>query len=147
MSNPSPIPENPSGSMPHFTLKTMPNHLKLPSIPLALLVSNFRFAIPYRLLLRSSPPISNHFCKFLHWLTSNISSFVQPSTTASTPTPVTRTQPRTESSRSSRRCRPIERREESETAEPQKERRREVSCGQPRDRTSVAVSERAQQND
>jgi len=41
----------------------------------------------------------------------------------------------------------MDRSEESETAEPQKERRREVRCGQPRERTSVAVSERAQQND
>jgi len=39
------------------------------------------------------------------------------------------------------------RREESETAEPQKESFREESCGQPRERTSVAVSERAQQKD
>ena len=39
------------------------------------------------------------------------------------------------------------RREESETAEPQKERFRCVRCGQPRARTSVAVSERAQQKD
>ena len=39
------------------------------------------------------------------------------------------------------------RREESETALPQKERFRWVSWGQPRARTSVAVSERAQQND
>ena len=37
--------------------------------------------------------------------------------------------------------------EESETAEPQKESLREASCGQPRERTSVAVSERAQQKD
>jgi hypothetical protein len=72
---------------------------------------------------------------------------VQPSTTASTPMPVTRTQPRTESSRSSRRWRPIERREESETAEPQNDSLREVRWGQPRARTSVAVSERAQQKD
>lgn len=72
---------------------------------------------------------------------------MQPSTIASTPTPVTRTQPRTESSLSSRRWSPIERREESETAEPQNERRREVRSGQPKERTSVAVSERAQQKD
>jgi hypothetical protein len=39
------------------------------------------------------------------------------------------------------------RREESETALPQKESRRERRCGHPRARTSVAVSERAQQND
>ena len=37
--------------------------------------------------------------------------------------------------------------EESETAEPQKESLREASWGQPRERTSVAVSERAQQKD
>ena len=41
----------------------------------------------------------------------------------------------------------MERREESETADPQKESLRERRCGQPRERTSVAVSERAQQND
>lgn len=41
----------------------------------------------------------------------------------------------------------MERREESETAEPQKASLRDWSCGQPRERTSVAVSERAQQND
>jgi hypothetical protein len=41
----------------------------------------------------------------------------------------------------------MERSEESDTALPQKESRREVRCGQPRERTSVAVSERAQQND
>jgi len=37
--------------------------------------------------------------------------------------------------------------DESETAEPQNESLREASCGQPRERTSVAVSERAQQKD
>ena len=41
----------------------------------------------------------------------------------------------------------MERREESETAEPQKASLRERSWGQPRERTSVAVSERAQQKD
>ena len=41
----------------------------------------------------------------------------------------------------------MERREESETAEPQKERRSVRREGQPRESTSVAVSERAQQND
>ena len=41
----------------------------------------------------------------------------------------------------------MERREESETAEPQKESLRDWRAGQPRERTSVAVSERAQQND
>jgi hypothetical protein len=41
----------------------------------------------------------------------------------------------------------MERREESETAEPQKASLRDWSCGQPRERTSVAVSERAQQKD
>jgi hypothetical protein len=41
----------------------------------------------------------------------------------------------------------MERREESETAEPQKERRRVWRRGQPREMTSVAVSERAQQKD
>lgn len=65
----------------------------------------------------------------------------------STPWPVTRTQPRTESERSSSRCRPTERREESETAEPQKPRLRVVRSGQPSEMTSVEVSERAQQKD
>lgn len=37
--------------------------------------------------------------------------------------------------------------DESDTALPQKERFRCVRCGQPKARTSVAVSERAQQND
>lgn len=37
--------------------------------------------------------------------------------------------------------------DESDTAEPQKESFRTVSWGQPRARTSVAVSERAQQKD
>lgn len=41
----------------------------------------------------------------------------------------------------------MERRELSETAEPQKARFRWVRLGQPRERTSVAVSERAQQKD
>lgn len=41
----------------------------------------------------------------------------------------------------------MERSEESETAEPQKASLRERSWGQPRERTSVAVSERAQQKD
>lgn len=39
------------------------------------------------------------------------------------------------------------RKEGSETAEPQKERLRWVKFGQPKASTSVAVSERAQQND
>jgi len=39
------------------------------------------------------------------------------------------------------------RREESETAEPQKARLRRSRAGRPRERTSVAVSERAQQKD
>ena len=135
---PYPFPKHLSEKMPHR---------KPPSLPLPFLVSNLNLPLPYNLLLLSSPPPSNQRCKFLHWLTSNISSSRHPSTTASTPTPVTRTQPRTESSRSSRRWRPIERREESETAEPQKESRSDVREGQPRERTSVAVSERAQQND
>lgn len=41
----------------------------------------------------------------------------------------------------------MERRLESETALPQKERLRCVRFGQPRARTSVEVSERAQQKD
>lgn len=96
---------------------------------------------------RSSPPASSQRVRFLHWLTSNSRRTVQPSTTASTPTPVTRTQPRTDRCFSFRRWRPIERKELSETAEPQKDSLREVRAGQPREITSVAVSERAQQND
>ena len=41
----------------------------------------------------------------------------------------------------------MQRKEVSETAEPQKARLRCVSAGRPRARTSVAVSERAQQKD
>ena len=41
----------------------------------------------------------------------------------------------------------MDRNEESETAEPQKERLRRRRRGQPSARTSVAVSERAQQKD
>jgi len=100
-----------------------------------------------RLFTLSTPPASIHRPRFLHWLTSKRSRSLQPSTTASTPVPVTRTQPRTERFRSSRRCRDIQRREVSETAEPQKARLRCVSEGRPRARTSVAVSERAQQKD
>jgi hypothetical protein len=37
--------------------------------------------------------------------------------------------------------------DESETAEPQNDNLSEESCGQPSESTSVAVSERAQQND
>lgn len=92
-------------------------------------------------------PYSSHGARFLHWLTSKTWSMEHPSTTDSTPVPVTRTQPRTDNMRRLSRCNPIERKEGSETAEPQKERFRCVSCGQPRAMTSVAVSERAQQND
>jgi hypothetical protein len=60
----------------------------------------------------------------LHWLTSNSSRSRQPSTTASTPVPVTRTQPRTESCLSSRRWSEMQRRDVSETAEPQNARLR-----------------------
>lgn len=95
----------------------------------------------------SMPPPSSQLFKFLHWLTSKISSLLQPSTTASTPTPVTLTQPRTDSSLSSRRCSPMDRSEESETAEPQNESLSDWRRGQPRLRTSVAVSDSAQQND
>jgi hypothetical protein len=130
--------------------KADPLNYRNPPSPLTFSVTNLNSFPPSRLHLlldRPSPPCSSHRARFLHWLTSNTSSTVQPSTTASTPVPVTRTHPRTESSRSSRRCRPMLRREESETAEPQKESRRWRSCGQPRERTSVAVSESAQQKD
>ena len=116
-------------------------HLPPRRIPLAT-VSNLT-----RPLYRSTPPASSQRCRFLHWLTSNASSLWQPSAMASTPTPVTRTQPRTERARSSSRCRPMLRNDESETAEPQKERLSLCRLGQPRARTSVAVSERAQQKD
>jgi hypothetical protein len=99
------------------------------------------------LLTLSGPPASIHRCRFLHWLTSNSSRSLHPSTTASTPVPVTRTQPRTERWRSSRRCSEMHRRDASDTAEPQKARFRCVSIGRPRARTSVAVSDNAQQND
>lgn len=69
-------------------------------------------------------PLAIHWLKFLHWETSNALSLWQPSTIASTPTPVTRTHPRTERSSSSSRCSPMLRREESLTALPQKERLR-----------------------
>ena len=95
----------------------------------------------------SIPPPSNHRPKLRHWLTSNFVSRTQPSTMLSTPVPVTRTQPRTDSSCRSSRCRPMERRDWSDTALPQKERFKCVSEGQPRERTSVEVSERAQQKD
>src|SRR5690242_5101378 len=94
-----------------------------------------------------SPPASSHRARFLHWLTSKTSRSLQPSTTASTPVPVTRTQPRTERLRSSSRWSEMQRSDVSETAEPQKARLRCVRFGRPRARTSVAVSERAQQND
>jgi hypothetical protein len=60
---------------------------------------------------------------------------------------VTRTQPRTESCLSSSKWREMQRKEVSETAEPQKARLRWVREVRPRARTSVAVSERAQQKD
>lgn len=96
---------------------------------------------------RAMPPPSSHRVRFLHWLTSKYSSFGQPSTTDSTPAPVTRTQPRTDSSRRSRRCSAIDPSDESETALPQNAMFKCVRFGQPRARTSVAVSDRAQQND
>ncbi len=121
-----------------------------PPSPLIFSVMKVNSLSPFRLHLlleRCSPPCSSHRPRFLHWLTSKTSRTVQPSTTASTPVPVTRTQPRTDNSRSSSRWRPIDRKDESDTAEPQKANRRCRSCGQPRERTSVAVSERAQQKD
>jgi hypothetical protein len=72
----------------------------------------------------STPPASIQGCRLRHWETSKCSSFVQPSTTASTPVPVTRTQPRTLKDWRSRRWRPMERSEPSDTAEPQKARLR-----------------------
>lgn len=104
---------------------------------------SYRILSPYFLC----KPYSSHGVRFLHWLTSKTRSKLHPSTTDSTPMPVTRTHPRTESSSRSRRCNPIERRERSETANPQNDKFRCVSCGQPRANTSVAVSERAQQKD
>ena len=60
---------------------------------------------------------------------------------------MTRTQPRTERLRSSSKWRPMLRSEESDTALPQKDRFSFRSCWHPSARTSVAVSERAQQKD
>jgi hypothetical protein len=111
----------------------------------SLTVTNPTF-LPLCLTL-STPPASIQRPRFLHWLTSKRSRSLHPSTTASTPVPVTRTQPRTERLRNSRRCSDMLRSDESETAEPQKARLRCVREGRPRARTSVAVSERAQQND
>jgi len=77
------------------------------------------------------PPASSHFCRFLHWLTSNISSIVQPSPLLRRP-PCHLTQPLTDSSLSSRRWRRW-----SERAVRDAEHRREFedwSCGQPRER-------------
>lgn len=109
----------------------------------------FRDTVSNRILLSYSMwrPCSSQGDKFLHWLTSNTSSSLHPSMTDSTPFPVTRTHPRTDSSRNSIKCKPIQRNEGSETAEPQKDRFNDLNWGQPRARTSVAVSERAQQND
>lgn len=123
---------------------SLPHRLPVLHFPSAT-VSNFTLR-PLD-LTPSTPPASNHRCKFLHWLTSNTSRSLHPSTTASTPVPVTRTQPRTDRLRSSRRWRLMQRRDVSETAEPQNARLRCVSEGRPRARTSVAVSERAQQKD
>ena len=95
----------------------------------------------------STPPASSHLPKFLHWLTSKTARSLHPSTTASTPVPVTRTQPRTESCFSSSRWRDIQRNDVSDTAEPQNARLRRVKDGRPRARTSVAVSLSAQQKD
>lgn len=95
----------------------------------------------------SMPPAFSQGTRFLHWLTSRISRFRQPSMTLSTPWPVTLTQPLTERYFNSSRCRPMQRRLESETADPQKARSRWVSCVRPSERTSVAVSESAQQKD
>lgn len=108
-------------------------------------VSNLTF-LP-RCSTNLTPSAFSQRSRFLHWLTSNTSRSLHPSTTASTPTPVTLTQPLTLKLRSSRRCRDMQRREVSETAEPQKARLRCVREGRPRARTSVAVSERAQQKD
>lgn len=104
---------------------------------------SYRILSPYLLC----KPYSSHGVRFLHWLTSKTRSKLHPSTTDSTPVPVTRTHPRTDNSCRSRRCKPIQRREGSETAEPQKDKFRCVSCGQPSANTSVAVSESAQQKD
>ena len=119
------------------------------SLPCLATVSNLSL-LPY-LYAQAPPPLGlvalSQGRRFLHWLTSKSRSLWHPSTTTSTPEPVTRTQPRTLSSRREVKCRPMLRSEGSETAEPQKERSRCVSEGQPRARTSVAVSERAQQKD
>lgn len=124
-------------------------HFPALHLPSATVSNSIGLPLPLSLLLFTTvtPPRSSHGTRFLHWLTSKCSSRRQPSETASTPTPVTRTHPRTESRRSSSRCSEMDRRDESDTAEPQKARLRCVSEGQPSARTSVAVSERAQQKD
>lgn len=73
---------------------------------------------------RSMLPPASHWFRFLHWDTSNARSLWQPSTMASTPTPVTRTHPRTDSSSSSSKWSPMLRSEESLTALPQNDRLR-----------------------
>lgn len=122
--------------------------------------TKFKTGHPHRILLppatvsnvtlganRCMLPPASHWFKFLHWDTSNACSLWQPSTMASTPTPVTRTQPRTDSSSSSSKWSPMLRREESLTALPQNDRLRRRRWGQPSARTSVAVSDNAQQKD
>jgi hypothetical protein len=131
-------------SAPSFVGKRWPSHKpQLPHSP----IQRLNFTSLPRSHTPSLPPFSSQGVRFRHWLTSKLSKRSHPSTTASTPTPVTLTQPRTLRARNSRRCRPITRSDESETADPQKARLRCCSEGHPRARTSVAMSLRAQQND
>ena len=99
------------------------------------------------LLPRSPSALRPLKSRFRHWLTSIALSHRQPRTTTSTPTLVTLTHPLTDRNSSFERWFPIDRSDGSDTADPQKARLRRVSCGRPSERTSVDVSERAQQKD
>src|SRR3569833_1454753 len=96
---------------------------------------------------RPTPPAASQPARFLHWLTSSHSKRPQPSSTFSTPTPVTRTHPRTLRPFRSFRCRAMHPRLASLTALPQNASRSSLSMGRPRATTSVAVSDSAQQNE
>jgi hypothetical protein len=127
-------------------LRPSPTSIHKPQLPPSP-IQRLNFTSLPRSHTPSRPPPSSQGVRFRHWLTSKLSKRSHPSTTASTPTPVTLTQPRTLRARNSRRCRPMTRREESETADPQNAKFRCCSEGHPRASTSVAMSLRAQQND
>lgn len=110
-----------SSHLPH-NFRRPPLHRPSPSLTVSKRTSP---SIPHTclfLLTICTPPASSQGFKFLHWLTSKRRRSLHDSTMASTPAPVTRTQPRTESSRNSSRCRAIHDSEPSDTAEPQKAR-------------------------